>query len=98
VLGNTPLKLGQRGLGLALEADGNEDVQANSQSRGADQRNVTLYDALLLDTLARQARTARIGWQPELCTPCVNSGVSGTRSGMAKLMLKRKSYQNVYNI
>jgi len=27
----------------------------------------------VLDTLARQARTARIGWQPELCTPYVNT-------------------------
>ena len=27
----------------------------------------------LLDTLARQARTARVGWQPELCTPYVNT-------------------------
>ena len=27
----------------------------------------------LLDTLARQARAARIGWKPELCTPYVNT-------------------------
>ncbi len=27
----------------------------------------------LLDTLARQARAARVGWQPELCTPYVNT-------------------------
>ncbi|MEC5212401.1 pyruvate dehydrogenase E1 component [Polaromonas sp. CG_9.5] len=27
----------------------------------------------VLDTLARQARTARVGWQPELCTPYVNT-------------------------
>ena len=27
----------------------------------------------VLDELARQARTARVGWQPELCTPYVNT-------------------------
>ncbi|WP_210546783.1 alpha-ketoglutarate dehydrogenase [Rhodoferax sp. PAMC 29310] len=27
----------------------------------------------VLDALARQARTQRVGWQPELCTPYVNS-------------------------
>ncbi len=27
----------------------------------------------VLDELARQARTARVGWQPELCTPYINT-------------------------
>ena len=27
----------------------------------------------MLDALARQARSARVGWQPELCTPYVNT-------------------------
>ena len=27
----------------------------------------------MLDELARQARTQRVGWQPDLCTPYVNT-------------------------
>jgi len=40
---------------------------------------------------------SRLGEIPK-STPVVLCCASGTRSGMAKLMLKTKGYQNVYNI
>lgn len=40
---------------------------------------------------------SRLGEIPK-SAPVVLCCASGTRSGMAKLMLKRKGYQNVYNI
>ena len=40
---------------------------------------------------------SRLGEIPK-SSPVVLCCASGTRSGMAKLMLKRKGYQNVYNI
>ena len=40
---------------------------------------------------------SRLGELPK-SSPVVLCCASGTRSGMAKLMLKKKGYQNVYNI
>ena len=44
-----------------------------------------------------QELTSRLGEIPK-SSPIVLCCASGTRRGMAKLMLKRKGYQNVYNI